>query len=174
MEDSRTGCETYDIRDENDLNYKAMFNDEFMFDEITFKYEFEELPTSNSQEKEEVREVERALEESKRILRERYSNPEYGQELLADTLKNLVIAVEAEKNQKKSGLNAIFPNAEYVYSEANLNMPKPAVIFQTPDQPELGFNSATWSDVSKQEPKIDMKEECVEPVSIWKDVSKLP
>jgi len=27
---------------------------------------------------------------------------------------------------------------------------------------------------SKPEPKIDMKEECVEPVSIWKDVSELP
>jgi ssDNA-binding Zn-finger/Zn-ribbon topoisomerase 1 len=106
----------------------------------------------------------------------------------------------------------------------------------TPDQPELGFNSPTWSDVSKpepkwlpmsyapkcgspitvkqstnkrhkifkanwflnkwyslyeegnneevypefwlegskEEPKIDMKKECVEPVSIWKDVSELP
>jgi len=28
--------------------------------------------------------------------------------------------------------------------------------------------------MSKQEPKIDMKEESVEPVSIWKDVSELP
>lgn len=29
------------------------------------------------------------------------------------------------------------------------------------------------NDMSKLEPKIDMKEECVEPVSIWKDVSEL-
>jgi hypothetical protein len=29
-------------------------------------------------------------------------------------------------------------------------------------------------DKSKPEPEIDMKEECVEPVSIWKDVSELP
>jgi hypothetical protein len=30
------------------------------------------------------------------------------------------------------------------------------------------------NDMSKPEPKIDMKKECVEPVSIWKDVSELP
>jgi hypothetical protein len=148
-------------------------------------------------EKKEVSEVERALEESKHILRERYSNPEYGQELLADTLGNLVTALEAEKNQKKLGLNAIFPNAEYVYSESNLDIPEPTITFQTPDQPELGFNSPTWSNMSKPEPKKEIKiefrpipnckkhnkrlindkvgcEECVETVSIWKDVSKLP
>jgi len=132
----------------------------------------------NSQEKEEISEIERVLEESKRILRERYSNPEYGQELLADTLKNLVIAVEAGKIESRRGIAEYTPSDFMKHMErcedALKNMPKPAVTFQTPDQPELGFNSPTWSDVSKQEPKIDMKEECVEPVSIWKDVSKLP
>lgn len=32
----------------------------------------------------------------------------------------------------------------------------------------------SWSNVSKPEPEIDMKEDRVEPVSIWKDVSELP
>jgi hypothetical protein len=138
---------------------------------------------------------------------------------LANAAQNLVDALEGEKNQKKLGLNAIFPNAEYVYSESNLDIPEPTITFQTPDQPELGHNSPTWSDVSKQEPKVDnllkawevekkpffkvreegqfegspptketfarheetikrmkegLKEECVESVSIWKDVSELP
>jgi len=31
-----------------------------------------------------------------------------------------------------------------------------------------------WLEVSKEEPKIDIKEEHVDPVSIWKDVSELP
>ena len=104
--DSRTGCETYDIRDENDLNYKAMFNDEFMFDEITFKYEFEELPASNSQEKEEISEVERALEELKEILEEikfPISIYDFDKKVKERSMivrvkaQNLVNALEAEK-----------------------------------------------------------------------------
>ena len=118
--------------------------------------------------------------------------------------------------------------------EDNLQEKKEAtVIFQTPDEPSLGFNSPTWSDVgtdsvdlekgevsevemvleeleeaiskslgkitcvndvnkitsklmdvrkkaqnlvnalevSNLKPKIDIKEECVDPVSIWKDVN---
>jgi hypothetical protein len=98
----------------------------------------------------EVNEVERALEELKKYFRDNKSNHS---ELLKLT-QNLVNALEAEKNQKKLGLNAIFPNAEYVYSESNLDIPEPTITFQTPDQPELGFNSPTWSDMPKPELKI--------------------
>jgi hypothetical protein len=175
--------------------------------------------------KEEVSEVEKALEEVKDQLKwndyylcpKRLDREEIEQirfKRLNDLNKkaqNLVNALEAEKNQKKSGLNAIFPNAEYVYSESSLDIPEPTITFQTPDQPELGFNSPTWSNISKSEPEINrkerstyctccgtkilgviacassfksglfcsakcanMKENCVEPVSIWKDVSELP
>jgi hypothetical protein len=98
---------------------------------------FEELPTSNLQEKEEccpietaeaawnmseVSEVERALEELKNY----FSNNSSNHSEILNLAQNLVNALEAEK------------------------------------------------DKSKPEPEIDMKEECVEPVSIWKDVSELP
>jgi len=50
---SSTGCEQYDIRDENDLNYRAFFRGEWNYDELTFKDEFEEIP-NNSQKPSEV------------------------------------------------------------------------------------------------------------------------
>jgi hypothetical protein len=90
---------------------------------------FEELPASNSQEKEKVSEVEKALEE----LKERLSFHHHPFcDKLFSSAQNLVTALEAEK------------------------------------------------DMSKPEPEIDMKEECVEAKeidvptkSIWKDVKEV-
>ena len=93
--------------------------------------------------------VEKALEELKNQL-EIWEGVELGsvRGMLVVAARNLVKALEAEKKQL-------------------------TVTFQTPDQPELGFNSPSWSDVWKEEPKIDIKEERVDPVSIWKDGDEL-
>jgi len=117
--------------------------------------------------------VERTLEELKlKLKNDFWCESQYHYELL-DSITNLIDALEAEKNQKKLGLNAIFPNAEYVYSESNLDIPEPTITFQTPDQPELGFNSPTWSDVSKPEPKIKTGTITASDVSkAWEDFDK--
>ena len=100
-----------------------------------FKY-FEELPEDNEApnpvdfKKEEVNEVERALEELKREINylENKGIIDFEAYLkLRTRSQNLVDALEAEKTV-----------------------------------------------MSKPEPKIDIKEEHVDPVSIWKDVSELP
>ena len=101
-------------------------------------------------EKGEVSEVERALKE----LKSYFSNNSSNHSEILNLASNLVNALETERNMSKPepkvGLRAIFPNAEYVYSECSLD------------------------DIANPEPKTDIKEECVEPVSIWKDVSELP
>lgn len=84
---------------------------------VEFWNRFEELPEDNLQEKKEVSEVERALEELKNY----FSNNSSNHSEILNLASNLVNALETEKN------------------------------------------------MSKPEPKIDMKEECVEPVSIKKE-----
>ena len=133
-------------------------------------------------EKGEVSEVERALEELKNQIvsfRLNFDMDYKPMRYLPDAAQNLINALETEKKpffkvreegqfeglppsaealarygmtkpEPKVGLRAIFPNAEYVYSECSLD------------------------DIANPEPKTDIKEECVEPVSIWKDVSELP
>ena len=182
---------------------------------------FEELPDSNLQKEkkvqvnpgeyvktpnpidlEELSKVKRALDESKRILRERYSNPEYGQELLADALKNLVIALEAEKFRVLTGLNlndVILERDNYVRKKLNMSKEEPkwqpissapkcgspiTVMESTNRRYKIfraqwflnkwfslykdGGNEEVypefWLKGSKEEPKIDMKEKCVESV----------
>ena len=118
----------------------------------------------------------KALEESKLLLRERYSNPEYSEELLADTLKNLVNALETEKEvtQEHYDLEAvtrleIIGNNGRCYVNSHTN---PMEFSYQDDGKTLKIFCGNKEDMSKPEPKIDIKEERVEPVSIWKDVSE--
>jgi len=49
------------------------------------------------------------------------------------------------------------------------------ITFQTPDQPELGFNSPTWSDMSKQEPKwlpMSSAPKCGSPITVNQSTNK--
>ena len=136
---------------------------------LAFNRMFEELPDSNSQkpeevqvnkttnpvdlEKKEVSEVERALEELKRVLHDTpYSDALHPDDVISSrnhlkkVTENLVNALKAEKTE-------IRLKTQSHISELDLKAKQ---------------------DMSKPEPKIDIKEERVEPVSIWKDVSELP
>lgn len=105
-------------------------------------------------EKGEVREVERALEELKNQIvsfRLNFDMDYKPMRYLPDAAQNLINALETEKKpffkvREEGQFEGLPPSAEAL---ARYGMTKP-------------------------EPKIDMKEECVEPVSIWKDVSELP
>ena len=118
---------------------------------------------------------------------------------LKSNAQNLVAALEAEKNlkskQRIAELEQIIKSykiASFIVpdkwikelEELQKNMPKPEPeIFV--DEGKVGEDFTAKAKVSKdenekltiheiviEEPKIDMKEECVEPVSIWKDVSE--
>lgn len=105
-------------------------------------------------EKGEVSEVERALEELKNQIvsfRLNFDMDYKPMRYLPDAAQNLINALETEKKpffkvREEGQFEGLPPSAEAL---ARYGMTKP-------------------------EPKIDMKEECVEPVSIWKDVSELP
>ena len=92
--------------------------------------------------KEEVSEVERALEELKEVLGASYK--------LDIRAQSLVNALEAEKR----------PSIKYVQHLES----------QLAEMTEAFERLTKEKDMSKPEPKIDMKEECIEPVSIWKDL----
>jgi len=113
-------------------------------------------------EKEEVSEVERALKDLKAILmKATLSNIYYHEQYkeMKVLAENLVNALEAEKKIRRcdhcgNRLGTIACKSSF----------------------KLGnFCSAKCADFDalKPEPKIDMKEECVEPASIWKPISQL-
>jgi hypothetical protein len=128
---------------------------------------WEELPDSNLQkleevkvnqtpnpvdlEKKEVNKVERALGELKDALTKQDNNEShsYLYAVISTAAQNLVIALETEKEVTQEDWEKYHANHKY--------------------------KSEYQEDImSKPEPKIDMKEERVEPVSIWKNVSELP
>jgi hypothetical protein len=118
--------------------------------------EVNETPNPVDLEKIEVNEVDRALEELKGEINylENKGIIDFEAYLkLRTRSQNLVTALEAEKKSRASETNKIG-----VSQDKN---DKKQAIFAHPLE-------------SKPEPKIDMKEKRVEPVSIWKDVSELP
>ena len=70
--------------------------------------------------------------------------------------KNLVTALKAEKANTKTG-----------WKETKGNKLSWDEFRDKHGEPQA-------EDMSKPEPKIDIKEECVDPINIWKDVSELP
>jgi len=112
-------------------------------------------------------EVERALEELKKqlfFLHSKYSTNDFALvdsailkrrlETLTEKAQNLVKALEAE--------------------ESAMNVVKDALKEGIRNMKDFNAKMDEKYPMSKPEPKIDMKEERVEPASIWKDVSELP
>lgn len=119
------------------------------------------VSSSSHIQKEEVNKVERALEELKEEINydplqvkgyvsQACLNWKGWYAALNKKAQNLVTALEAEKSLR-------------LKNDQKLD---------TKEFDSRGLD--TKQDMSKPEPEIDMKEECVEPVSIWKDVSELP
>ena len=102
---------------------------------VEFWNRFEELPEDNLQEKKEISEVERALEELEQAM-----SKSLGKITCVNDVNKITFKLMDVRKAAQNLVNAL---------EVEKNMPNP-------------------------KPKIDMKEECVEPVSIWKDVSELP
>lgn len=147
---------------------------------------YEELPEDNLQEKKEVSEVERALEELKKELSKpcytlEEANTAKEEHLIRDlaytayAAQNLVKALEAEK-QKEPTINCS-KIGDRVINHYHSKKIEPKIFV---DQGKVGGDYTAKARVSKdengnfvvheiviEEPKIDMKEECVEPVSIW-------
>lgn len=111
-----------------------------------FEKNYEELE-DNLQEKKEVSEVERALEELKNQIvsfRLNFDMDYKPMRYLPDAAQNLINALETEKKpffkvREEGQFEGLPPSAE----------------------------ALVRYDMSKPKPEIDMKEECVEPVSIW-------
>jgi hypothetical protein len=142
--------------------YNAGWNDFGFKKDYRFKEPADNEPKVNETpnlvdfEKGEVNKVERALEELKDVLNLiKITGPikHTHHEWFYEKAINLVIALEAEKKSRACETNKIGMSQDK-------NDEKQA-IFAHPLE-------------SKTEPKIDMKKERVEPVSIWKNVSELP
>lgn len=96
-----------------------------------------------------VSEVDKALGESKQVLRERYSNPEYGEELLVDTLLNLITALETEKTTDLIALGKMIVEERDAYILKKLDK----------EVEKMGHHyNAETEEYVKRDPKTNMKE----------------
>jgi len=177
-------------------------NDEFFFIDngwrihISYFWDwFEELTENKVDlEKEKVSEVERALEKLKECVKPiNYMNyrTSIDYEELREAAQNLVDVLEADlkvnkivtsKEEQWLPINCAPKDGSSIIVKENAN--KRHKIFKAQwflnkwfSLYENGGNEEVhpefWLEGSKEEPKIDTKEECVEPVSIWKDGNEL-
>lgn len=129
-----------------------------------FYYRYEELPQDNSQETEECCPIETA--EAAWNMSEVNETPN-SVDLEKIEVNKVEWALEELKDRIKNqdGIHTLTMYAK-----------KLVAALEAEKMPEVGCGKEAYNKwvMSKPEPKIDMKEERVEPVSIWKDVSELP
>lgn len=144
---------------------------EFCFEEMKIscplKYffeQFEELPDSNPQE-EPQDEIDKMYQLEVDIIRLE-SDLNIKKAMLRIMERNRVNKTPNPVDLEKGEVSEVDRALE---ADKRINLPK---------EPNwVGVDLAkrqSWSNMSKPEPKIDIKEERVEPVSIWKDVGELP
>lgn len=136
-----------------------------MFEELagdnlqeTEEVKVNKTPNPVDLEKEEVNEIERASNLLRLAIGSAEARAMVGEtgivEKVLSRAKSLIDALEVEK--------------------AGMNLVKDALKDGVKQMEEFNQRMDEQYPMSKPEPKIDMKEERVEPVSIWKDVSELP
>lgn len=130
-------------------------------------------------EKGEVNEIDRALEKLKECAKPiNYMSwrTSIDYEELREAAQNLVEALEAKKKvtQEHYDLEAV-TRLEIIDSNGRsyVNLHANPMKFSYQDDGKT-LKIFCNNDMSKPEPKIDIKEERVEPISIWKDVGNLP
>ena len=127
-----------------------------------FYYRYEELPQDNSQETEECCPIETA--EAAWNMSEVNETPN-SVDLEKIEVNKVEWALEELKDRIKNqdGIHTLTMYAK-----------KLVAALEAEKMPEVGCGKEAYNKwvMSKPEPKIDMKEERVEPVSIWKDVSE--
>jgi len=125
--------------------------------------EVNETPNPVDFKKEEVNEVDRALEELKKALLKPIS-ADLSEDVAKSWRDQYFLVCHAGWN---------FVNA-WEAEKFAMNVVKDALKEGIRNMKDFNAKLDEKYPMSKLEPKIDMKEERVEPVSIWKDVSELP